>query len=371
MNIAHEARRPQDLLLFAGESVPPAAHRVSGEKTQAHDHYLKGSVFCGTCGSRLILSNAKSGTGVIYPYFICSGRHKKRTSCDRKAMYVPDVEAAVEDHYRLMEIPEHIVGALRELIHSEFDRLYATAKTERKAQLAERDRLHDERSKLLQAPYAGAMPLDLLKTEQDRIARQVAFLDARIEASSIEYEQARAHLDDCLALAGDAHAIYTSLDDSLRRIANQASFERLTITDVGGIDAEPGEPFDFLFNPAVHATALAMQGAGGIQAGQTGNVASLNNELLVEAMERCGNSRPRVERLVSAWNQGIRGHADPEGEDDDPLIGASAEPKQRPRTRLTDEEVDAMRTVRERGIGVNAVARQFGVHRGTVWAKTR
>lgn len=90
-----------------------------------------------------------------------------------------------------------------------------------------------------------------------------------------------------------------------------------------------------------------------------------------EAMERCGNRRPRVERLVSAWNQGIRGHAHPEGEDDDPLIGASAEPKQRPRTRLTDEEVDAMRTVRERGIGVNAVARQFGVHRGTVWAKTR
>ena len=53
------------------------------------------------------------------------------------------------------------------------------------------------------------------------------------------------------------------------------------------------------------------------------------------------------------------------------LIGASAEPKKRPRTRLTDEEVDAMRTARERGIGVNALARQFGVHRGTVWAKTR
>jgi len=30
-----------------------------------------------------------------------------------------------------------------------------------------------------------------------------------------------------------------------------------------------------------------------------------------------------------------------------------------------------MRTARERGIGVNALARQFGVHRGTVWAKTR
>lgn len=92
---------------------------------------------------------------------------------------------------------------------------------------------------------------------------------------------------------------------------------------------------------------------------------------MVEEMEQCGNKRPRVERLASAWNQGTRGDAEPEGEADDPRIGASAEPMQRPRTRLTEEEVDAMRTALKRGVSVNAVAKQFGVHRGTVWAKTR
>lgn len=30
-----------------------------------------------------------------------------------------------------------------------------------------------------------------------------------------------------------------------------------------------------------------------------------------------------------------------------------------------------MRTALKRGVSVNAVAKQFGVHRGTVWAKTR
>lgn len=59
------------------------------------------------------------------------------------------------------------------------------------------------------------------------------------------------------------------------------------------------------------------------------------------------------------------------GEPDDPLVGASAEPKKRPRTRLTEEQVDAMRTAREHGISANALARQFGIHRGTVLAKTR
>ena len=93
--------------------------------------------------------------------------------------------------------------------------------------------------------------------------------------------------------------------------------------------------------------------------------------LSVEAIERCGNRRPRVERLVPAWDQGICDDAEPEDEADDPLIDASAEPKQRPRTRRTGEEVDAMRTARGRGVSANALARQFGVHRGTVWAKTR
>lgn len=92
---------------------------------------------------------------------------------------------------------------------------------------------------------------------------------------------------------------------------------------------------------------------------------------MVDAMERCGNRRPRVERLVSAWNQGASDDPALDGEPDDPLIGASAEPKQRPRTRLTEEEVDAMRTARAEGVSVAALAKQFRVHRATVWAKTR
>ena len=90
----------------------------------------------------------------------------------------------------------------------------------------------------------------------------------------------------------------------------------------------------------------------------------------VDAMERCGNRQPRVERLVSAWNPNVRGDVEPDDESDDPLIGVAKEPRRRARTRLTDEEVDAMRTAREQGVSVSVLARRFGVHRGTVWAKT-
>lgn len=59
------------------------------------------------------------------------------------------------------------------------------------------------------------------------------------------------------------------------------------------------------------------------------------------------------------------------GEPDDPLIKEAAEPRRRARTGLTDDEVDAMRTARANGVSVTTLAKQFGVHRGTVWAKMR
>src|SRR5690625_3556214 len=173
-------------------------------------------------------------------------------------MFVPDVEAAVEDYYRLIQIPKHIVTALRDLITTQFNQLHAVTKQERHAHILERDELRGERTKLLQAHYAGAIPLDLRKTEQDRIARRLAHLDARIEAADIEYEQAKAHLDDCLALAGDCHALYMSIDD------------------------DPGTPFNVLFNPEVHHAAIRHHKQATESRSQTGNVAGLNNDLLVE-----------------------------------------------------------------------------------------
>ena len=43
-------------------------HRSAADATQVHEHYLKGTVFCGQCGSRLLVCNAKSSQGTIYPY---------------------------------------------------------------------------------------------------------------------------------------------------------------------------------------------------------------------------------------------------------------------------------------------------------------
>ncbi|WP_147243186.1 hypothetical protein [Acidipropionibacterium virtanenii] len=93
--------------------------------------------------------------------------------------------------------------------------------------------------------------------------------------------------------------------------------------------------------------------------------------LLVGLSERCGNKRQVVKRLVTAWNRGVReihSPVDPVSSTEDEVV---TEPRIRSRTPLTDNEVDAMRTARANGMSVSTIARQFGVHRGTVWEKIK
>jgi len=70
------------------------------------------------------------------------------------------------------------------------------------------------------------------------------------------------------------------------------------------------------------------------------------------------------------WSQGPSGDAEAVGESDDPLIEAAVESQRLTRTPLTAEEVDAMRTALADDASVTALAKQFGVHRATVWVKT-
>ncbi len=78
------------------------------------------------------------------------------------------------------------------------------------------------------------------------------------------------------------HAIYMSIDDSLRRIANQAFFDKLTVTDDDAIHGEPGVPFHVFLDRDVQTPAVRHQGRTAESGTQTGDVVGLNNDLLVE-----------------------------------------------------------------------------------------
>jgi site-specific DNA recombinase len=94
----------------------------------------------------------------------------------------------------------------------------------------------------LQAHYAGALPLDLLKEEQDRLAHQLDLVTARLDSLDVTYEEARTHLQECLALAGDCHSVYVCGSDTTRRMANQAFFTRIYLDSDDRSPPNPRRP---------------------------------------------------------------------------------------------------------------------------------
>ena len=91
----------------------------AGEKQRKHPHYLKGTVYCGDCGSRLLVSNNRGRRGKVYPYFICLGRQQKRTECSQRAVLIETIEQQVEDHYQTVQPSVELLGQLRDLILDE------------------------------------------------------------------------------------------------------------------------------------------------------------------------------------------------------------------------------------------------------------
>lgn len=64
--------------------------------------------------------------------------------------------------------------------------------------------------------------------------------------------------------------------------ANQAFFDKLYLSEEGTVIGEPGEPFNAFFDPGVQTTAARHEGRAAESRSQTGNVAGLNNDLMVD-----------------------------------------------------------------------------------------
>jgi DNA invertase Pin-like site-specific DNA recombinase len=346
---------------------------LAGDRTQVHDHYLKGSVFCASCESRLTITYAKNRHGSIYPYFVCAGRHSKRTDCQRKAMHVYQVEDLIVQHYSRVQISTEVREALDAAISEEFAILNAQAKYETRDLAKQKNDLLNERAKLMQAHYAGAVPLDQLKEEQDRIATTLAQVTYRLDAASASYAEAQEELADCLDLASDCYSVYQQAPDAVRRLFNQAFFERIYITDDGDVRPEIAQPFASLTERASDVMAVAQEKrAGNAQTpDRTLSAEGLNFLRRVDAGGLKPNTWQRFERLGSAWEQAKLDVGDePQGAiEAEP--GVVTTPRRRTRTPLTDSQVDSIRTARANGESVVSISRRFGVHRMTVWTHTK
>ncbi len=226
-------------------------NHINGERERIHEHYLKSTIYCGKCGARLIIHNAKSRTGNRYPYFVCSAKQNRRNDCRQRATLIDEVEAKIEEFYDKISFTPEFKRLMREWLLAEIDKLAETSKSELERLKVQKDKLEREQIKLLQAHYADAIPLHLLKEEQERISKSLKSIVGQMAAFKDEYSQTIINLDDALTLLEDCGRAYRLASDSERRCFNQAFFKRILVYEDLKLEAEYAEPFDALLDNRV------------------------------------------------------------------------------------------------------------------------
>ncbi len=250
----HQPLIPQSLF----DRVQDVLHsRRAGEKERTYRHYLKSSVFCAHCGSRLCLTNAKGS----YLYFFCVGRHQRRTKCPQRYLTASDVERAVERYYSTVRLPVAVQDQIRGGLRSELDYQQRQAQPEISWAKRRVKELAEERKRLARGVVTGTIPGDLAREEHDRIAHELEQTNKTLAAAQMIYARIEDTLNRALALVGRCDEVYRRGGPQVRRLSNQFFFEKLLIAEDREEGAEVAgaimqEPWATLVSEDFH-TAMA------------------------------------------------------------------------------------------------------------------
>ncbi|SJN27425.1 hypothetical protein FM125_06660 [Micrococcus lylae] len=186
-----------------------------------------------------MIERPRAKTGDRYEYFTCSGRRRKTTNCTRKAILAERAEAEIERTYQRNSLTQPLAEHVRKVLNDVFDQHEGSSENERKLLTAQHDKLEAERLKLVQAHYTDAIPLDLLKSEQERIRANLDQITTRLD--NLTDTDARIGLDQLTDLLVDLDDLYNKCEPAERRILNRALFTRITIDDEENANYTPDE----------------------------------------------------------------------------------------------------------------------------------
>ena len=221
------------------------ARSMRGIRERKHHHYLKGLLVCGVCGRRLSIQRSK-GT---YVYFYCLGQKDRRqgTGCQERYVAAELLESEIEALYARIEVPGDWAEGLRQAIAVEVASLHQDTTAERE-QLA---RLHaqatSERHKLMEAYYANAIDVTMLRHEQERIGADLRTIENRRVSLDSQLDDWQEVMDLALRFSTRCATAYRRGSDRTRKRFNTAVLHEVQVRDGHVETARYKEPFDALF----------------------------------------------------------------------------------------------------------------------------
>lgn len=207
------------------------AARVSGERPQKHEHYLRGTVVCCECGGRLLYGRHRGRTGTYYEYFCCNNRavRRRKIQCSSGHHSVPEVERLVEELYRSVQISEDVQEEIRrDLREGLADR---TAVLEREADRHQRalTAIESKQEKLVQLYYQDLIGEEVFAREQAKLKAERAAANRLRSVASVQLEYAEQALDAALSRIKRPYEVYRDGTPLERRLMNRAIFERIEV----------------------------------------------------------------------------------------------------------------------------------------------
>jgi site-specific DNA recombinase len=209
--------------------------RVSGERTQKHQHYLKGTIYCGECGGRLVYAPSRGKSGQQYGYLFCSSRLPGRNrECGMRHNFRPElIEDAIQRHYETSPISldskdiaerTKAIEQLAAVSQSAVSEVRAT-----KAGLIEKLEGQQARLIRLHLEESGDVSANAFRRERERMDREIMAAKKSLAATEQQLNIDAGLLRMALELADDIAEVYRTAEPQLKRGFNQAFFKRIWI----------------------------------------------------------------------------------------------------------------------------------------------
>ena len=237
-----------------------AARVMRGTRERRHHHYLKGLLTCGVCGRRLSIQRSK-GT---YTYFYCLGQKDRRngTGCQEHYVAADQLEAEIEELYSRIEVPAAWAEGLEAAIAAEVASHHEDATAERELLAHRHERAEAERFKLMEAYYASAIDVVMLRREQQRIGTELRAIESRQGVLDATLEDWQEIMETALRFATTCGRGYQRAGDRTRKLYNAAVLRRVLVRDGHVTEPEYQEPFDVLFSVPKFEYGTAVGAAG-------------------------------------------------------------------------------------------------------------
>lgn len=297
-------------------------------------------------------------------YFVCVGRHQKRTNCTMSAINIHGVERQVENLYKLVALSPEGAAMTRSRLKATMEAGAAEAKRTQKTLITQQTRLMERSKKLLDGHLDGTIPSHLYREEQERINREMAAVADRLNALQTEFEVLEQNLYDAIALAGNCYEAYRRAPDALRRTYNQAFFTRILITRDESIEGELAQPFATIIIVTETTNGASPEGEAPFESGSYNVICSKETDL-VEVARQCSNLAPALQLAVSS-HRAIRRRRRPA-----PVSPTSARALPRPVPRLTVAMLGEAERRYKDGEILRAIAGDLGVSRQRLAVRLR